>query len=542
MSTRSSKLAPGRRPTLSYLASFLLLAPWTWSGCDCEDSTEPSSDPTTATITSPEVDVSIPQGTEVDFTGAATSSVPASYHWIFGDPTIDDQFVLDPDPVTYANLGAFTVSFSVTGGEVASDSLIVTVKAALLAQIEPVDDPIVVMAGESVDFGSTVSSGTPPYTYAWNFDGQAAPSTDADPAPVTFSSVGMYEVSLEVTDANAFVVTDMRSVQVGTATSPCPFDAPVAIAVQPPGFARESGTGFVWSANDGFRVCDLFSGESYADLTDRGATRLLELVMVDNGVNERYGLFSAFEPSGLGLTFFDNETQEASLTIVSAVGTVSHLFPFDHHQGILITSAGSNTVSARTYDASSDSWTQSGSWSSFHFPGANGNVILAATRRPNGGTFFVTDGAPGDPASVWMVPDWSPSDPSTFQVNTGVAPRDMCLEGSVFAVANFGSEEVITYHFDENFSVTIGDTLPVGPAVAMDSRTLPSGDMELAVAVDGDTIALIEVSRMTGEVLSVAFLNVATTAPDLTDVRYVGDSHLAAASRQLDLTVPITLP
>jgi PKD repeat protein len=53
----------------------------------------------------------------------------------------------------------------------------------------------------AVGFGSTVSGGTTPYTYAWNF-GDGASSTSADPTH-TYTLAGTYTARLRVTDGSS---------------------------------------------------------------------------------------------------------------------------------------------------------------------------------------------------------------------------------------------------------------------------------------------------------------------------------------------------
>lgn len=59
---------------------------------------------------------------------------------------------------------------------------------------------VTINEGEAVTFQVTVSGGTAPYTFQWDFGGGATNSTVEDPGLITFSSEGSYTVTLTVTD------------------------------------------------------------------------------------------------------------------------------------------------------------------------------------------------------------------------------------------------------------------------------------------------------------------------------------------------------
>jgi len=62
------------------------------------------------------------------------------------------------------------------------------------------DPPTVVESGV-VTFSAQVTGGTPPFLFAWSFDGVAPDSAEEEPAPVAFPAPGDYAVALTVTDA-----------------------------------------------------------------------------------------------------------------------------------------------------------------------------------------------------------------------------------------------------------------------------------------------------------------------------------------------------
>ena len=59
-----------------------------------------------------------------------------------------------------------------------------------------------ISAGQSVDFECSVSNGSSPYTYNWDFGGGASDSTEQNPGSIVFSTAGTYTVTLTVTDGS----------------------------------------------------------------------------------------------------------------------------------------------------------------------------------------------------------------------------------------------------------------------------------------------------------------------------------------------------
>ncbi len=477
----------------------------------------------------------VEQGEEVQFHSRINGFEAKSFVWSFGDPTIPDQTVREPAPVTFLTKGTWEVRLLATGDSVSMpDSMMVTVKTALVARIIPEDEPIQIFQGDIVKLNALVDTGTRPYNYEWFLEGKSF-SVLEFPDPVKFNDAGTFHVALRVTDANGFVEDVVRTVSVSTGASPCVYQKPAALAYVPPGYVRDPSPNYLMVGDElGFGACDLVAGVEKYRLTDRFSVRLLEPVMVNDGVNERYGVFTGWDPSGFGLTFYDKLSGAASFTITSSLGTVSHLSPFDDHAGLLLTSIGSNQVSAYTYDAGFDTWLQTGLWLRSHFPGASGNVAFAATRGPNQATYYVTDGMP---AAVWSAPDWSPSIPAVYRADAGDAPRDALLEGDIFAVANNSSRTLNTYITDTLGNVTPADQINIGAAIAMDSRPLSNGNLEFAVACEPDELWFVEVDPVSGMEIGKTSHDTSTRAPGLSDVRYVNDEWTAVSS--LTLNVPI---
>lgn len=89
--------------------------------------------------------------------------------------------------------------------------------------------PTVPTAGVSASFFSSVSGGTPPYSYAWAF-GDHGTSTAADPTH-TFAKAGSYSVWLNVTDDDGLQTNVNHVVLVASTPGPLHLTAPTNLEV-----------------------------------------------------------------------------------------------------------------------------------------------------------------------------------------------------------------------------------------------------------------------------------------------------------------------
>ena len=158
------------------------------------------------TITSPSGDTTISAGQSVNFQSEASFGTgPYTYQWDFGGGATDST-VQNPGSTIFSTAGTFTVNVTVTDskGDTAQDSVIVTVSTststAFTVSITP---PSIITVAQAASFQSTVSNGTGPFTYLWNFSG-ATPGTSTVPNPslIIFDTTGPHTVTLTVTDTS----------------------------------------------------------------------------------------------------------------------------------------------------------------------------------------------------------------------------------------------------------------------------------------------------------------------------------------------------
>lgn len=154
-------------------------------------------------------------GQAVDYSTAASggSGTFSSYSYIIydGTSTSDAQLASGGSSsasYTYSSTGQFLVYYSVTdsNGYTVSTSLTQTVNSDPSVTISSSQNPS--DTGNTVEFSSTVSGGTPGYTYTWIINGNTYSTRDVN---ISFSSSGTYIADLTVTDAAGYSVSQSYS-------------------------------------------------------------------------------------------------------------------------------------------------------------------------------------------------------------------------------------------------------------------------------------------------------------------------------------------
>ncbi len=185
------------------------------------DSSDPAESNHVIVIVNPPLEVSISPLSVVMDVGQSqpfTSSVsggtsPYTYQWYL------DGTPVGTDPTwafTPTSSGSYEVYLNVTDSvnvTVKSDVASVTVNPPLEVSITPMS--VTMDVGESQLFTSTVSNGTPPYTYQWYLNGTAVLGANSSSWTFDPTSPGFYLVHLKVTDdADMSVESDIASVTV----------------------------------------------------------------------------------------------------------------------------------------------------------------------------------------------------------------------------------------------------------------------------------------------------------------------------------------
>lgn len=140
----------------------------------------------------------------VQFTNTSTSGSGSitGYTWDFGDGGSSSS---TSPPHTYLNIGCKNVSLTVTNSFGCTTTT--TFPAAVCVTNRPnasfTNNPTTSCSAPlTVQYNSTVSGGTPPYTYSWTFVG-GTPAASANPNPtIVYNAGGTFPGKLIVTDVN----------------------------------------------------------------------------------------------------------------------------------------------------------------------------------------------------------------------------------------------------------------------------------------------------------------------------------------------------
>jgi PKD repeat protein len=200
-------------PTHVYDAPGTYDASLTVSDADGKDATSPSvrivvSEPSALEV---EISASATSGDsplDVSFTSSVKNATGAlEYDWTFGDGTSSSE---ESPQHTFLEAGKYTVHLNVAdpSGRSASAEIDITVTSNSMSPGPIVRITQSVSSGAAplrVQFNSSVSDGTPPYFYRWDFgDGTAG---GGDRPAHTYGSPGTYRVTLTVTDSDSNVVS-----------------------------------------------------------------------------------------------------------------------------------------------------------------------------------------------------------------------------------------------------------------------------------------------------------------------------------------------
>ena len=144
-------------------------------------------------------------------TSGGSGSYSYSYVLYDGTSSSDSQFASGSSSsfsYTFSSSGSYLLDYTVsdTNGNSKSLSLTQSVNSDTNVSIKSSQNPIDV--GSTVQFSSSVSSGTGPYNFSWRINGNTYFSKDVN---YTFTSSGSYTIDLTVTDAAGYKVSTSTS-------------------------------------------------------------------------------------------------------------------------------------------------------------------------------------------------------------------------------------------------------------------------------------------------------------------------------------------
>lgn len=138
----------------------------------------------------------------VNFTAVVSGGTPPyTYDWDFGDGSPHGNS--NPTNHTYTTAGTYTVKLTVTDSSATPLSKTITVATIVVyLDVQVTASPQSGIAPLNVCFFSSVTGGTPPYTYTWSFgDGAPAYNIHEQNPCHGYMNPGVYKVCLKVVDA-----------------------------------------------------------------------------------------------------------------------------------------------------------------------------------------------------------------------------------------------------------------------------------------------------------------------------------------------------
>ncbi len=168
----------------------------------------------------------LPAGNTVTFTNQSTGN-PTTYSWSFPGGTPSSSTLQTPPAITYNTAGTYTVTLTISDGtnsDTQTSTNYITVTAPVQVNAAFTGNPTTIPVGSSVTF-TNQSTGNPT-TYSWSFPGGTpSSSTLQTPPPITYNSVGLYSVTLTVsngttsdTQTNSYYISVTQTVSTVTDT------------------------------------------------------------------------------------------------------------------------------------------------------------------------------------------------------------------------------------------------------------------------------------------------------------------------------------
>ncbi len=179
--------------------------------------------PLSISIESPVLTVTINQGEAVNFQGLVSGgTAPLMYSWDFGAAGPSDRSVEDPGSVVFPDAGQYTVTFTVTDANGATEYQTVVVQVnAIYVDTHPTAEilspalNVSLTVGGSIQFDGQVLYGNAPFVCSWDFGSAGMDDLSVeDPGTVAFNKAGVFTVTFAVTDKDGDTSSDTVTVTV----------------------------------------------------------------------------------------------------------------------------------------------------------------------------------------------------------------------------------------------------------------------------------------------------------------------------------------
>ncbi|TMI22432.1 PKD domain-containing protein, partial [Candidatus Bathyarchaeota archaeon] len=211
---------------------------------------------------------------------------PFTFSWTFGDNSSGSGNVVSH---TYSVQGTYTVTLSVrdANAQTAASTQTLSVAPSPLTTSFAMTPSSGLMVGQLASFTASVSGGTSPYTFNWNFgDGTTA---SGNPVNHSFNMPGTYTVTVTVTDANAMTATVPAGILVNPLTLAVTISGPTtgtlgsAVTFIATGSGGTTPYTFAWTATGGSPASG--TGASFSTTYSTGGTFTVSVTITDANAN-----------------------------------------------------------------------------------------------------------------------------------------------------------------------------------------------------------------------------------------------------------------
>jgi PKD repeat protein len=195
----------------------------------------------------------------VTFTGSATGGTsPYTYAWVFGD---GGTSTTQSPSHTYSNAGTYTATLTVTDNVAATATSSQTITVTNPAPVASMTaTPTSGTAPLLVTFTGSVTGGTSPYVFSWDF-GDGSPKSSVQNPTHTYSTNGTYTATLTVTDSKsatdsasqAITVSSASGVTASATANPTSGPPPLSVSFAGSATGGTSPYTYSWNFGDGSR-------------------------------------------------------------------------------------------------------------------------------------------------------------------------------------------------------------------------------------------------------------------------------------------------
>src|SRR5437660_330700 len=292
----------------------------------------------------------------VTFTATTVGGTnPFNFSWNFGDNSSGSGNVVSH---TYSVQGTYAVTLTVrdANAQTATSTQTLSVAPSPLTASFAMTPSSGLMVGQLASFTASVSGGTSPYTFNWNFgDGTTA---SGNPVNHSFNMPGTYTVTVTVTDANGMIATIPAGILVNPLTLAVTISGPTTGTVGTAVTFTATGSGgttpytFAWTATGGSPASG--TGASFSTTYNVKGTYTVSVTITDS--NARTATASAsivISPLALTTDFTFSPTtvtpgSPTTFTATATGGTSPYTFAWNFGDG----TTGTGSPVSHTYATS----------------------------------------------------------------------------------------------------------------------------------------------------------------------------------------------